>query len=50
MKQGTQYVLLIYFFKELVKSVAFSLTLRADDMTLTDEHAEATVASILSQI
>ncbi len=29
------------------KSVAFSLTLRADDMTLTDEHAEETVAAIL---
>jgi phenylalanyl-tRNA synthetase beta chain len=30
------------------KSVAFSLTLRADDMTLTDEHAEETVAAILA--
>ncbi|MGE4354457.1 MAG: phenylalanine--tRNA ligase subunit beta [Oscillospiraceae bacterium] len=29
------------------KSVAFSLTLRADDMTLTDDHAEETVKSIL---
>jgi phenylalanyl-tRNA synthetase beta subunit len=26
-----------------MKSVAFSLTLRADDLTLTDEHAEASV-------
>ena len=30
------------------KSVAFSLTLRADDMTLTDEHAEETVTAILN--
>ena len=29
------------------KSVAFSLTLRADNMTLTDDHAEETVDSIL---
>ena len=32
------------------KSVAFSLTLRADDMTLTDEHAEITVKSILDAL
>ena len=30
------------------KSVAFSLTLRADDATLTDEHAEESVAAILA--
>jgi phenylalanyl-tRNA synthetase beta chain len=29
------------------KSVAFSLKLRADDMTLTDEHADETTKSIL---
>ena len=32
------------------KSVAFSLTLRADDMTLTDEHAEITVKSVLEAL
>ena len=32
------------------KSVAFSLTLRAKDMTLTDEHAEETVASVLDAL
>ena len=32
------------------KSVAFSLTLRADDMTLTDEHAEKTVKSVLDAL
>ena len=30
-----------------MKSVAFSLTMRADDQTLTDEHAEETVAKVL---
>ena len=29
------------------KSVAFSLTMRADDQTLTDDHAEETVARVL---
>ncbi|HHT16425.1 MAG TPA: phenylalanine--tRNA ligase subunit beta [Papillibacter sp.] len=32
------------------KSVAFSLTLRADDMTLTDEHADETVKNILTAL
>ena len=32
------------------KSVAFSLTLRADDMTLTDEHADATIKAVLSAL
>ena len=32
------------------KSVAFSLTMRADDQTLTDEHAEETVRAILSAL
>ncbi|NLM83132.1 MAG: phenylalanine--tRNA ligase subunit beta [Clostridiales bacterium] len=32
------------------KSVAFSLTLRADDMTLTDEHADETVKNILKAL
>ena len=32
------------------KSVAFSLTLRADDMTLTDDHAEETVQAVLSAL
>ena len=32
---------------EGMKSVAFSLTMRADDQTLTDEHAEETVAKVL---
>ena len=29
------------------KSVTFSLTLRSDEQTLTDEHADETVAAIL---
>jgi phenylalanyl-tRNA synthetase beta chain len=32
------------------RSVAFSLTLRADDQTLTDEHAEETVRAILASL
>ena len=32
------------------KSVAFSLTMRADDQTLTDEHAEETVKRILKAL
>ena len=32
------------------KSVAFSLTLRADDQTLTDEHAEDTMKSVLAAL
>ena len=32
------------------KSVAFSLTMRADDQTLTDEHAEETVNAILKAL
>ena len=32
------------------KSVAFSLTMRADDQTLTDEHAEETVNAVLSAL
>ena len=32
------------------KSVAFSLTMRAEDQTLTDEHAEALVAKILTAL
>ena len=32
---------------EGMKSVAFSLTMRADDQTLTDEHAEETVSRVL---
>ena len=32
------------------KSVAFSLTMRAEDQTLTDEHAEATVKAILTAL
>lgn len=32
------------------KSVAFSLTMRADDQTLTDEHAEETVKSVLDAL
>lgn len=32
------------------KSVAFSLTMRADDQTLTDEHAEETMKSVLSAL
>ena len=32
------------------KSVAFSLTMRADDQTLTDEHAEETVRAVLDAL
>ncbi len=32
------------------KSVAFSLTMRSDDQTLTDEHAEETVAAVLAAL
>lgn len=32
------------------KSVAFSLTMRADDQTLTDEHAEETVSAVLKAL
>ena len=32
------------------KSVAFSLTLRSDDSTLTDDHAEEAVTAILSAL
>ena len=32
------------------KSVAFSLTMRADDQTLTDEHAEETMKSVLDAL
>ena len=32
------------------KSVAFSLTLRADDQTLTDDHAEETMQSVLTAL
>ncbi len=32
------------------KSVAFSLTMRADDQTLTDEHAEGTVKAVLDAL
>ncbi|MGI6013344.1 MAG: phenylalanine--tRNA ligase subunit beta [Oscillospiraceae bacterium] len=32
------------------KSVAFALTLRADDMTLTDEHAEETIQAVLAAL
>ncbi len=32
------------------KSVAFSLTMRADDQTLTDDHAEETVRSVLTAL
>ena len=32
------------------KSVAFSLTMRADDQTLTDEHAEETVRAVLTAL
>ncbi len=35
---------------EGMKSVAFSLTMRADDQTLTDEHAEETVRRVLSAL
>ena len=33
-----------------MKSVAFSLTMRADDQTLTDEHAEETMNAVLSAL
>ena len=33
-----------------LKSVAFSLTMRADDQTLTDEHAEETVRAVLAAL
>ena len=32
------------------KSVAFSLTMRAEDQTLTDEHAEETVKKVLTAL
>ena len=32
------------------KSVAFSLTLRSDDATLTDDHAEEAVRTILTAL
>lgn len=32
------------------KSVAFSLTMRAEDQTLTDEHAEETIAAVLKAL
>lgn len=32
------------------KSVAFSLTLRADDQTLTDDHAEETMKAVLDAL
>ena len=32
------------------KSVAFSLTMRSEDQTLTDEHAEETVAAVLAAL
>ncbi|MBQ5489153.1 MAG: hypothetical protein IIT77_00225, partial [Oscillospiraceae bacterium] len=32
------------------KSVAFSLTMRSDDHTLTDEDAEKTVAAVLKAL
>ena len=35
---------------EGLKSVAFSLTMRADDRTMTDDDAEATVKSVLSAL
>ncbi len=35
---------------EGMKSVAFSLTMRADDQTLTDEHADETVRKVLSAL
>ena len=35
---------------EGMKSVAFSLTMRADDQTLTDEHAEETVGKVLKAL
>ena len=35
---------------EGMKSVAFSLTMRADDQTLTDDHAEETVRAVLTAL
>ena len=35
---------------EGMKSVAFSLTMRSDDQTLTDDHAEETVAAVLAAL
>ena len=32
------------------KSAAFSLTMRAEDQTLTDEHAEETVKAVLAAL
>ena len=32
------------------KSVAFSLTMRSDDQTLTDDHAEETVKAVLTAL
>ena len=32
------------------KSVAFSLTMRADDQTLTDEHADEIVTAVLDAL
>ena len=32
------------------KSVAFSLTMRSDDQTLTDDHAEETVKAVLAAL
>ena len=32
------------------KSVAFSLTMRADDQTLTDDHAEETMRAVLNAL
>ncbi|MFR0795674.1 MAG: hypothetical protein ACLSHG_04410 [Oscillospiraceae bacterium] len=32
------------------RAVAFSLTLRADDQTLTDDHAEETMQSVLKAL
>ncbi len=33
-----------------MKSVAFSLTMRSDEQTLTVEHAEETVAKVLKAL
>ncbi|MBP5170123.1 MAG: hypothetical protein ILP14_13115, partial [Oscillospiraceae bacterium] len=33
-----------------LKSVAFSLTMRADDRTMTDEDADATVRAVLDAL
>ena len=35
---------------EGMKSVAFSLTMRAEDQTLTDEHAEETLRKVLAAL